>query len=94
VDELLWVVVCFDAVLVLLGVFAIVLGIVLTRPVTENERAPEKNVWFSSATTSGSRKRLYQQKDIRVTHTQTGSLVRKCGQNVGTAVLQRRPSRI
>jgi hypothetical protein len=46
VDELLWVVVCFGAVLVLLGVFAIVLGIVLTRPVTENERAPEKNVWI------------------------------------------------
>jgi hypothetical protein len=39
---------------------------------------------ISSSTRSRGRKRLYLRKDITVTHTQTGSLVGKCGQNVGT----------
>jgi hypothetical protein len=46
---------------------------------------PTEVARISSPTWSGTRKRPYQQKDITVIHTQTGSLVGKCGQNVGTA---------
>ena len=38
---------------------------------------------ISSPSWSGTRKRPYLGKDITVTHTQTGILVGKCGQNVG-----------
>ncbi|AFM17722.1 hypothetical protein Mycch_2968 [Mycolicibacterium chubuense NBB4] len=46
-DALLWMLICFGAVLVVTGIVAIVVGIALPTPATVSEResAEEKDVW-------------------------------------------------